>query len=610
MEKAAEQKTLSTEKTNTKKFWPTVFSLQKRAGEFYFRTTISRYVAHVVISMILGVLAGLGALLFHYMLEEMRYFFEPQNFTAIFHVDRYFIVFIPILGGIITAFLTRFFPKIAGERGVVSVIRAIIVNNGLIPLKVTIFHFFASVISIGTGAPLGPEGPVAKIGSGIGSFLSQILHLDRNDMMMYTAAGGGAAIAAVFNAPITGVFFGIEVILLNDLKNRALSSLIIASVFADVVARAVLGNEHIFHIPEYRLGSINDYLFFLLLGIAAGLVSIFYFWLRDWSKKFLRQTLGLKNEYWRIIPVSLLFGLVLVKYYQLFGMGYTTINDIFHGAFTFSNLVILLTLKILFFTLFLSAGGYGGTFTPSLSIGAFLGSSFAMLMNMIFHTTLDPLTFALVGMGGVLAGFNSIPLTAIMLVFEVTNDYKFILPLMLVSVISYLVTIYYNKMGIHSLELMRQGIDVTKRGEMDLLAKVKVRELMKTDFDQVNHNISFRELLKVLLDAKYGDVFVVDDKNKLLGIISLKDVRQALVDNELVDLLIARDVSMPVPTVLEDDPVSLAIRKIEKYNIENIPVIKSENDREIVGVLTYHDIIRAYDNLIRNWQNNEYLVDY
>jgi CIC family chloride channel protein len=291
-------------------------------------------------------------------------------------------------------------------------------------------------------------------------------------------------------------------------------------------------------------------------------------------------------------------------------MGYTTINDIFHGAFDFKDLVILLILKIVFFTFFLSAGGYGGTFTPSLSIGALLGSSFAMLMNMIFHTTLDPLAFALVGMGGVLAGFNSIPLTAIMLVFEVTNDYKFILPLMLVSVISYLVTIYYNKMNIQSLELMRQGIDVTKRGEMDLLAKVKVRELMKTDFDQVNYNIRFRELLKVLLDAKYGDVFVVDDNDKLIGIISLKDVRQALVDNELVDLLIARDVSMPVPTVLEDDPVSLAIRKIEKYNIENIPVIKSESDRKIVGVLTYHDIIRAYDQMIRNWQNNEYLVDY
>lgn len=598
---------------NLEKFQSTVremFSFQKRFGTFYFRTDISRYVIHVLFSMVLGVLAGLGALVFHYLLEQTRLFFEPRHFTAFFGVSVYFIVFVPVFGGIITATMTRLFPKIAGEKGVASVIRAIIINNGIIPLKTTVFHFFSSVISIGTGAPLGPEGPVAKIGSGIGSYMSQIFHFDRNDMIMYTAAGGGAAIAAVFNAPITGVFFGIEVILLNDLKNRALSSLIIASVFADVVSRATLGNSRIFHIPSYELGSVNDYLFFLLLGIAAGLLSIFYVWFKDWSKNLFNKKLHTKNEYLKIIPVSLIFGIILIHYYQLFGIGYETLNDVFNNRISFLNLTILLALQVIFLALFLSAGGYGGTFTPSMSIGAFLGSSFAMAMNFLFHISLDPITFALVGMGGVLAGFNSIPLTAIMLVFEVTNDYKFILPLMLVSVISYLVTIYYTKMNVHSRELLQMGIDVTKRGELDLLSKVKVKELMKPDFDQVNHNLTFRELLKVLLNAKYGDVFVVDNNNKLLGIISLKDVREALVDTELVDLLIARDLTMPVPTILEDDPVSLAIRKIEKYNIENIPVVQSESNREIVGILTHHDIINAYNKLIRDWETNEYLINY
>ena len=587
-----------------------IISFQKRFGAFYFRTDISRYVIHVIISMILGVLAGLGSLVFHYLLEQTRQFFEPRHFTAFFHVSLYFIIFVPVFGGILTATLTRLFPDVARERGVVSVIRAIIVNNGIIPLKVTLFHFFSSVISIGTGAPLGPEGPVAKIGSGIGSYMSQIFNFDRNDMMMYTAAGGGAAIAAVFNAPITGVFFGIEVILLNDLKNRALSSLIIASVFADVVSRATLGNNRIFHIPSYKLGSMDDYLFFLLLGVAAGLLSIFYVWFKGWSKNIFTKKLHTKNVFLKIIPVSLIFGIILIHYYQLFGIGYETLNDVFNNRISFFDVTMLLILQVLFLALFLAAGAYGGTFTPSMSIGAFLGSSFATTMNLIFHTTLDPITFALVGMGGVLAGFNSIPLTAIMLVFEVTNDYKFILPLMLVSVISYLVTIYYTKMNVHSLELLHMGIDVTKRGEIDLLSKIKVKELMKTDFDQVNHNMTFRELLKVLLNAKYGDVFVVDNANRLLGIISLKDVREALVDTELVDLLIARDLTMPVPTILEDDPVSLAIRKIEKYNIENIPVVKSETDREIVGILTHHDIIQAYNKLIRDWETNEYLINY
>ena len=294
----------------------------------------------------------------------------------------------------------------------------------------------------------------------------------------------------------------------------------------------------------------------------------------------------------------------------MFGIGYDTLNDVFNNRIPFLNIVIFLVLQVVFLALFLSAGAYGGTYTPSISIGVFLGFSFATLMNIIFHMSLDPITFALVGMGGVLAGFNSIPLTAIVLVFEVTNDYKFILPLMLVSVISYIVTMYYTKMNVHSLELLHMGVDVTKRGEIDLLSKIRVKELMKTDFDQVNYNMIFRDLLKVLIDAKYGDVFVIDNQKKLAGIISLKDVREALVDKELVDLLIAGDLTMPVPTVLEDDPVSIAIRKIEKYNIENVPVVKSETDRTIVGILTHHDIMQAYNKLIKNWETNEYLMNY
>lgn len=584
--------------------------IHKHFGGIYFRTDISRYVIYIIVSMILGVLAGLAAIAFHYLVNQTRLFFQPKHFTALFHVTDYYIVLVPVIGGLITAFLTRLFPKVASERGVVSTTRAIIVNKGFIPLKVTLFHFFSSIISIGTGAPLGPEGPVAKAGSGIGSLISQIFHFSRSDMMMFSAAGGGAAISAVFNAPITGVFFGIEVILLNDLKNRALSSLIIACVFADVIARAVLGSESIFHIPPYKINSVNDYPFFLLLGVVAGFVSIFYIWLKQWSKNFIHNHLKVRNEFLKILPVSAVFGVILIFYYQLFGIGYDTLNDVFNNRIPFLNVVIFLVLQVVFLALFLSAGAYGGTYTPSISIGVFLGFSFATFMNIIFHTSLDPITFALVGMGGVLAGFNSIPLTAIILVFEVTNDYKFILPLMLVSVISYIVTMYYTKMNVHNLELLQMGVDVTKRAEIDLLAKIRVKELMKSDFDQVNYNMIFRDLLKVLIDAKYGDVFVVDNQKKLAGIISLKDVREALVDKELVDLLIAGDLTMPVPTVLEDDPVSIAIHKIEKYNIENVPVVKSETDRTIVGILTHHDIMQAYNKLIKNWETNEYLMNY
>ncbi|MCU0843813.1 MAG: chloride channel protein, partial [Spirochaetes bacterium] len=246
---------------------------------------------------------------------------------------------------------------------------------------------------------------------------------------------------------------------------------------------------------------------------------------------------------------------------------------------------------------------------PSLMIGVLLGHSFAVLANALFATSLDPIVFALVGMGGVLAGINAIPLTSILLVFEVTGDYHFILPLMFVSIIAYLVVIYVNRGGTYALELMKEGIDVSKRGEMDLLGKIKVRELRKTDFDVVSHRTPFRKLADILMHSTYGDVFVLNDKKELLGVISLRQVRQAIVSHELTELLIADDVTAEVPVVTEDDPVSLAMQKIEEYDLETIPVVKSEKNRSVTGVLTHRDIIQAYNRLLDTWTTDQFLTD-
>jgi len=560
-------------------------------------------------SILLGVLAGLGAILFHSLLEEMRCLFEPQYFSGTFPLPSYFIVAVPVVGAVICATMTRLFPVVARERGVISVIRSIIINKGFIPLRVALFHLIAPIVCIGSGAPLGPEGPAAKVGSGMGSLMSQAFRLNRKDMMMYTAAGGGAAIAAVFNAPIAGVFFGIEVLLLNDLKNRALSALIISCVVADILSRSILGSKQIFSIPEYSLQTAGNFHFYLLLGVLCGLLSLVYFRIDRSMGRLINERLRITNEYMKLVPVALIFGLILLKYYQLFGIGYSTINEVLNNRISPNDIFMLLVLKILFLALFLNAGGYGGTFAPSLSIGAFFGYIFSVSMNLLFGTALDPIAFSLAGMGGVLAGINSIPLTAIMLVFEVTSDYRFILPLMLVSIISYLVIIYFNRGSVYTNSLKESGIDVSKRGEVDLLGKIRVQELMKTEYDLVNHHMPFRKLLDFIRDAKHGDMFVVDDNIRLVGMISLKHVRQALLDRDLIDLMIARDLAIPVPTISGKDPVSQALKKIEMYDIETIPVT-SGGDMNIIGVLTHQDIIQAYNRLLNEWETDQFIVNY
>ncbi|MBN2039415.1 MAG: chloride channel protein [Spirochaetes bacterium] len=585
------------------------FLYLQRLKDIYSKSEISLYIFHIFLSIILGILAGSCAIFFHFLLEKMRIYFEPENFTNMLDISWIFILAIPVSGSIIVASASIIFKKVSHDKGVTGVIKALILNNGHIPLKNTVFHFLAPVISIGTGAPLGPEGPAAKMGSGIGSFMSQLLKLNKKDMKMYTAAGAGAAISAIFNAPIAGVFFGIEVMLLNDLKNQALSALIIASVVADILSRSILGPHHIISIPHYSLGSISQYPMVLGMGIISGMICIFYFWFKKKITYLFDEKLRIQNQFLRLLPVALIFGILLINYYSLFGIGYDTISDIISNKIPVQTVSILLLLKLVFLALFLAAGSYGGSFAPSLSIGVMLGFTFANLANYMFGMNLDPVVFSLIGMGGILAGINSIPLTSILLVFEITNDYKFILPLMLVSIISYLVTLYYNKGTVYANDLLESGIDVSKRGEIDILGKIRVSELMRKTYDSVSYRMPVKKLINILLESEYGNVIVTDDDEKIMGMATLNDIRQALLSENIVELLIAGDIVSPVSVVSETDKVSEALHKIEIYDIESIPVVSPRTNR-IVGMLTHQDITHAYNTLLHEWETDQFLVDY
>lgn len=322
------------------------------------------------------------------------------------------------------------------------------------------------------------------------------------------------------------------------------------------------------------------------------------------------RRLRIQNEYGKLIPVALVFGVVLLTYAQLYGIGYSAINELFNRQIPMNTIVALFVLKLLFFALFLEAGFFGGSFAPALMLGVFFGFIFAHTGRWLFDIPLDPVAFSLVGMGGVLAGINSIPLTSILLVFEVTNDYRFILPLMLVSIISYLVVVYVNRGSVYVLELLGEGIDVSQRSEIDLLGKIRVRELKKSDFNAISHRMPFRGLMDALIKSRYGDVFIVDDREQLAGVVSLKEIRETMLSNELADLLIAGDITLPAPVVAEDDPVSLAAQRLEECGLDVIPVVKTSGSRKITGVLTQQDIVSAYNRQLAAWETDQFLVNY
>ncbi|MBN2079646.1 MAG: chloride channel protein [Spirochaetes bacterium] len=571
---------------------------KKLFARFRLPTELYRYITYVFFSTLLGLLAGLGAVLFHYLLDLSRNFFEEGNFADMLNVDARLIVLVPVIGAMTTASMTRFFPETAKQKGVTSVIKSVLIHNGFIPLRVTIFHLIAPLVSIGTGAPLGPEGPAAKIGSGLGSWMCQVLRLSQSEMKMYAAAGAGAAISAVFNAPIAGVFFSIEIILLNDIKNRILGGFIIAAVVANLISRAILGDTSVFNIPPYHFPALEDYPIFLLLGIVCGAVSLLYFLISNFSAHLVRTRLKIKNGFILILPLSLIFGFVLLRYPELFGVGYGAMNGVINGNYDITLVATLLALKIVFVALFLRSGAYGGLFAPALYIGVFTGFLFSWVIDALFGIATDPVLFSLVAMGGVLAGIHSIPLTSMMLVFELTNDYRLILPLMLVSVIAYLVVIYVNNGSLYTRELREDGINVAIYGESTLLSKIRVRDIMRVDFESVYTTTPLRKILPLLGDSGCNDIFVVDKQNALSGVISIRDIRHVLLSSDMTDVLLAMDISAPAPILTDADTVAEALGRIEEYDIENIPVVDSHESKVVMGMITRHDILKAYNRLL------------
>jgi len=564
---------------------------------------LRRYIRHIAISVFLGLVSGAGAIAFHFLLSGGKSFSVRVQHIA----GHYAVIMVPVVGSIIIIVLVRIFPAQAAEKGVVNVIKALIREKGYISIKTTLFNFIAPLVSIGSGAPLGPEAPAAQIGCGIGSFISRKLRFSSNDVVMYTAAAGGAAIAAVFNAPIAGVFFGVEVLLLNDMKNNALSALIIATVTSNLLSRNLMGDIKVFSFPQLKAANLSDYSYLLALGLICGFMSLLYSILAVKTRTFFFRK---KYPYLMLPVVALIFGFVLLWMPHLYGVGYESITLTASGHFDMYTLAALFFIKFIFVIAFLAAGGYGGTFAPSLVLGAVGGYLFSNILNAYFGLSCNSLLCCLAGMGGMLAGMNSAPLTAIMLVFEMTNDYRLVLPLMITSIISYVFTINYNKHTIYTIALLGSGIDVTRRGESDVLGSVQVRNLTMKPYSVISMTMTFNALILAVLAAEEGTVFVNDSGGKLCGIISLANIRQTIAVAGMEYLFIASDLMTPFAAVTQSSSISDAAEAAEQCGTPLIPVVDSFDSRQVIGAISEHDIISAYNEQMEKRTADEFFMKY
>ncbi len=570
------------------------FRAQKKLDEF----SMPDYTLFSIFAIITGVLVGLAAVLFHTTIHFFTDIFFRYGAKVFFWMGIGAVILIPVLGMIIQSLMTYFFPKSANAKGVPEVIKSVAIRGGYIPLRTTIFHFFAPAICIGSGGTVGPEGPAAQLGGGIASKLGQLFSLSDSRRRMFTAAGAGAAISAVFNTPLAGVFFALEIILLNEFQTATFSALILASVSASAVSRIFLGNNPAFSFDAADVGPYEYFYLFIILGVLAGIISLVYIRYSDSVEQLFKNNLVKRFPKWFLMSViGLAVGVSGYFYPEIFGIGYKAINHVLADTMAWEIAVTLLIMKFILVPLILYSGGFGGVFAPSLFIGAMFGYVFALSLEYFWGLQVDKTTFVLVSMGAVLGGINSIPITAILIIFEMTKDYSFILPLMLAVIISTTISQLVLKGSVHVKHLERQGYHISSGREMSILKSVLVKSVMSEEIRAVREDTRLPDLISEILDSPHSTIYTINNEGKLSGTITENEIRPIITEYDILKgMVVARDIARPeVITVKEDDNLDYVFKLFGNSRLDQFPVVAASDPGNFLGTVRRQDVMTAYN---------------
>jgi CIC family chloride channel protein len=546
------------------------------------------------LSLIIGLGAGLGAVAFRYMIKGLTLVFTGfDDYAGLGHVanphvaglGRWFVVLAPVIAGLLYGPLVYRFAREARGHGVPEVMVAVARNGGKIRPQVAVVKALASALCIGGGGSVGREGPIVQIGSALGSTLAQWVRLDERRVKLLVACGAAGGIAATFNAPLAGVFFAMEIIL-RQWATESFGYVVLSSVTASVVGRAMLGNHPFLTLPTFHIDHVVQYPLFALLGVAAGLVGVVFSRVLyaiedacDWAwrgPEWLRPAVG-----------GVLLGGVLLVLPEMYGVGYPVLGRAVAGKYAIAFLLALLVGKLVACSLTIGIGGSGGVFAPSLFCGAMLGAAFGDIVHAAIPADSGAVgAYALVGMGAVFAGAARAPITAIVILFELTGEYSIVLPLMLAITLATTVSSVVSHDTVYTRKLLRRGIDIDEPADAALRRK-PAGEFMAIAPEPLPVDTDVTAAAKRFALTDDSHLLVVDTEGRYFGVLAAHAVMDALAAGERDTIGALTAAAEPVGI---DAPVGEVLKRLDRGD-GAVPV--TSRDGTVVGWIRHRDILTA-----------------
>ena len=562
-----------------------------------------------LLAVLIGVAAAYGSIAFRELIALVQWggfgALGGRLTALVAHLPWWQVVLVPALGGLVVGLLVRFIQHGARPHGVADVMEAGALRSGQIPLKEGAVAALGAVISIGSGASVGREGPAVHIGASLASWVGQRLKLSRSLSLTLLGCGVAAAVAASFNAPIAGAFFALEVVI-GHYALSAFAPVVVASVAGTIIARVHLGDFPAFVISDSTLTSFLELPAFAILGLVCAAVSIIFMrgilftqaaWSRTAVPGWLRPALG-----------GAAVGAIAIVLPDILGVGYAATDRALNAALPLWLLIALVAAKIAATSLSLGSGFVGGVFSPSLFIGAMTGGAFGFVAaSIVPELSSTQSVYAIAGMGAVAGAVLGAPISTILIVFELTGSYEVTIVVMVAVAVAAVVTGQLGHRSFFHLQLRARGLDLQEGREVGAMRDIRVSQVMTRKFTSLAPTAGIGEIKRILAEDPNADIVVVDAGGKQMGMVGFADLKDAAFDADLDRLLYAGDLMHRGPVALRaGDDLATALRLMDAGGVDRLPVVTDDDATRVIGVAHRADTLKAQGEALQAaWRESQ-----